>query len=390
MVMTMETVVHIPPPDQDEPPSQPGWIVLSISVAAIAGVVVLVTQTRPGAPAYEWSSSNGPPRPVILDSLVALEDGFAILSGITPDGVVLWMSDGSGRWDSQSLEGTPTQLTTDDSRLAAYRGRSGAVYGREGGSWVVAFDLRLPAETRSRQASGRAGLMLALGGVLEMSLFGDVWWSSDGQDFNQAVEDPAWGHGVEQPFTSACRPPSRSSPDVPPIVVQDDGMVALVSSNPDEPFGIWPVCEPVLWTSEDGDVWSSESTSLFGEGAYVYDVAGGDDRLVAVGGRGIDSPAVWTTTNGREWTDVTPPTGQSVDLYRVEAGGAGWVILGRDSLQSTSVGWTSRDGECWEPLAPRVGGSEAVVSDEAILVVDRTAFPQMWLATPTGSSGVCP
>jgi hypothetical protein len=66
------------------------------------------------------------------------------------------------------------------------------------------------------------------------------------------------------------------------------------------------------------------------------------------------------------------------------------VILGRDSLQSTSVGRTSRDGECWEPLAPRVGGSEAVVSDEAILVVDRTAFPQMWLATPTGSSGVCP
>jgi len=390
MVTTMDTVVHIPPQDQDEPPpSRSGWITLSLSFVAIAVAVVLVSQTRPLPPAYEWSRLDGPPGPVNLDSVVALDDGFAVLSGITREGVNIWWTGGDGRWQSQLLDGAPTQLSSGDGRLAAYRVRTGTVLALEGDRWVRQFDVEFPDEARSRQASGRASVLVTTQGLLEMSLFGDVWQSGNGDEFSLVIEDPRWGQGVEQPFSSECRPPSRSSPDVPPFVVTDSQHVALVSANSKEPFGIWPVCEPILWTSPDGLDWSFGTTSLTRDGAYVYDLAWRDGMMVAVGGYGIDKSAVWASPDGVDWEEITPRIDRAVDLYRVEAGAAGWVILGRESFSSEPVGWTSTDGSCWEPLPSPVGGSEAVVSEDGVLVIDRTRFPQAWLGTPSGSPGAC-
>ena len=132
-----------------------------------------------------------------------------------------------------------------------------------------------------------------------------------------------------------------------------------------------------------------QATSLAEEAAYVYDLAWRDGVLVAVGGYAIGEPAVWTSEDGVEWVEITPEMAAAVDLYRVEAGAVGWVVLGRDSLESRPVGWTSIDATCWEPLPPSVGGGEAVVTGDHILLVDRTGLPGMWLATPTGSPGAC-
>lgn len=388
MVAVMDTVVHIPPPE-DERPRPSRWIGAALAVAAAAVLVVLATQTQPLAPAYEWSRFAGPPGPVNLDSLVALDDGFAVLSGITDDGVDIWWTEDAGSWRNQTLDGSPTQLSFGSGRLAAYRVRSGTVIARDEGAWVNEFAMEFPDETRSRQASGRPSIVVLPDALLELSLFGDVWRSEDGQEFTKVIEDPRWGHGVEQPFNSACRPPSRSSPDVPPLVVADGTIFALVSSHSSEPFGIWPACEPLLWTSDDAAVWAFGTTSLTGDGAYVYDIASRDGMLVAVGGHGIDEPAVWASTDGYEWTDITPLTDRTVVLYRVEAGDAGWILLGRESFSSEPVGWTSTDGSCWEPLPDTVGGAEAVVTQGRMLLVDRADFPGMWMATPTGSPGVC-
>jgi hypothetical protein len=380
--------VHIPPPD-DEPAQSRGWVVPLLVVVGVLAVVLLFFQTRDLGPAFEWSVAQGPSGPVNLDSLVGLDDRVAVLSGVTRDGVSIWWTDDEGEWQTQILDGSPTQLAAGSDRLAAYRVRTGSVMVLEDDGWVVDSEIELPAETRSRQASGRPGIVLTPDGILELSLFGDVWWSSLDEDFTRVITNPSWGQGVEQPFQSACRPPSRSSPDVPPLVIAGETLMALVSSNPAEPFGIWPACEPVVWTSDDGINWSMERTSLTGEGNYVYDVAWKDDMLIAVGGRGIDEPVAWGSSDGIEWTDITPTTNRSIILYRVEASGAGWVILGRDPLGSRTVGWTSRDGSCWEALAPDVGGTEAVVTDEEILIVDRATFPEMWLGTATGFNGTC-
>lgn len=383
-----DTVVHIPPED-DEPPGDPRWILPLVAVTGFLFIVLLAVQTRPLAPAFEWSEVEGPNSPINLDSLVAVEDRFAVLSGITDRGVSIWWSVDARRWRSQPLSGSPTQLASGSGRVAAYRVRSGVVMALVGERWVVESKIEFPAEARSRRASGRPSIVLTADGLLEMSLFGDVWWSPEGVEFTRVIEDPAWGQGVETRFQSACRPPSRSSPDVPPFVVTDETLLALGPSNTDEPFGIWPVCEPVVWSSSDRLTWSMETTSLSEEGAYVYDLAWKDGVLVAVGGHAIGEPAVWTSEDGVEWIEITPEIPGAVDLYRVEAGAAGWVILGRDSLESRPVGWTSIDAICWEPLPGSVGGGEAVVTEEHMLLVDRTDLPGMWLAKPTGSDGAC-
>jgi hypothetical protein len=383
-----DTVLHIPP-DNDEPPHDARWIVPLVVIVGAFAIGLLVVQTRPLAPAYRWSMVDGPDGPVNLDSLIADGNSVAVLSGIADRGVSIWWSNDAGQWRRQLLDGSPTQLAAGDGRVAAYRVRSGAVIALEGERWVVESEIEFPAETRSRQASGRPSIVVTANGLLEMSLYGDVWWSRGDGDFTLVIEDPAWGQGVETRFESACRPPSRSSPDVPPYVVADGTMLALGPSNTDEPFGIWPVCEPVVWSTSDGSNWSVKPTSLGKDSLYVYDLAWRDGVLIAVGGYAIGEPAVWASDDGIEWAEITPDTAGAVDLYRVEAGPAGWVILGHDNLESRPVGWTSSDGLCWEPLPHPVSGGEAVVTGNNILLVDRTDLPGMWLATPTGSAGAC-
>ncbi len=53
------------------------------------------------------------------------------------------------------------------------------------------------------------------------------------------------------------------------------------------------------------------------------------------------------------------------------------------------MGWTSRDGSCWEALEPQVRGTEAVVTEEEIVIVDRANLPEMWLGSATGFNGIC-
>jgi len=350
---------------------------------------LLIFQTRPLVAAFDWTSFEPPPGPLNIDSTVALGDGLALLSGVTSQGVLLWWRDSSSTWQSQPLENSPTQLARADEGVIAYRARFGSILTRRGEQWVKLLDFELPAATRSQQTSGRSSIVDAGEGLLELSLFGDVWWIGPRGESRLVVEEPAWGHGTEQPFTSACRPPSRSSPDVPPIAITGGQIVAMTSSNGDEPFGIWPVCEPVARTTVNGMEWSTATTSLGGDGAYVYDIAWRDTTLLAVGGRGIGLPAVWMSDDGIDWVDITPQVPDAVDLYRVEAGRVGWLILGRDSLESRPVGWTSTNASCWEPLPAPVRGSDAAVSDDHIFLVDRTGSGRIWLAAPTGSSGAC-
>lgn len=350
-------------------------------------VGLLALQTRPLVPGFDWTGIQPPEGPINIDSIVTLDDGVALLSGVTSRGVLLWWRHLSG-WESQLLEFSPTQLSRAGDDLIAYRARSGTLLTKENGPWVPVLDMEFPAATRSRQASGRPSVIGAGDGLLELSIFGDVWWIDPSGEPELVVGEPTWGHGSEQPFTSSCRPPSRSSPDVPPIVVTDEQIIAMTSSNPDEPFGMWPVCEPVAWTSTDGIEWSMATTNLSDDGAYVYDLAWRDDTLLAIGGHGIGRPALWTSGDGLEWIDITPDMPDAVDLFQVEVGAVGWVILGRDSLESVAVGWTSTDTTCWEPLPDPIGGSEVAVTNNDVLIIDRSA-PKMWLGIPTGSRGAC-
>jgi hypothetical protein len=390
MAVLPEAVVEIPTSERS-PILARRWLFAVTVVGLIIGLTVIVVITRPTSPHLQWERQMGPTGPVNLDSLVATDDGFALLSGVTADGVLLWSSRDGESWVDQPLRGSPAQLAAIGSRLVAYEVDAGRTLTPEGESWVEGEEIVFPDEIRSGQGSGRPSLLADESGFVVTSILGDVWWSSDGSEFELVVGDPEWGPGqtVEVPFDSACRPPTRISPDVPPIVRTESGFAALISSNPAEPFGIWPVCEPQLLSSADGRSWARAGPAL-GEGAYVYNMAWREGLFTAVGGTGIGEPAVWTSSDGQEWDQSDSFAFVSgVDLYTVQAGPAGWVILGRESEGSAAVGWTSSDGSCWTALPVEVNGSDPAVSREMMMVVDRITYPETWVATATGSAGTC-
>jgi hypothetical protein len=390
MARLPEAVVEIAPSERPPLVSRP-WIFAAAVLGLIIGLIVIIAITRPTNPALQWERQMGPTGPVNLDSLVATTDGFAVLSGVTSDGVLLWSSRDGESWDFKLLSGSPSQLATMGGRLVAHDVDAGRILTPDEESWVEGDEIDFPDEIRSRQGSGRASLVGANDGFVVTSILGDVWWSADGSEFSIVVADPEWGPGqaVEVPFDSGCRPPSRTSPEVPPIATTDSGFAALISSNPAEPFGIWPVCEPQLIFSADGHSWTRSGTSL-GDGAYVYNMAWREQRFTAVGGTGIGRPAAWTSTDRRVWDPIdTFALLSGVDLYTVQAGPAGWVILGEESEDSSPVGWTSTDGLCWTALPAEVNGSGAAVSEEMVMVVDRITYPETWVATATGGTGTC-
>ncbi len=388
MARPPDTLVEIPPPET-APVATTWWALVLVSMAAVAGIVLVASATEPRVPAFDWMRHRGPDS-VSLDTLVAAGDGFAMLSGMTPDGVLLWHTSDGMSWQAEPLTGAPRQLATIGDRLLAYSVLHGHFVDPTPDGWVESpVEIGFPDEIRARQSSGRPSMVTAGDGFLAMSLFGDVWWTEDGSDFEDVVTDPDWGPGVEQPFDSGCRPPSRTSPDVPPIAETTKGLVALVSSNPAEPFGIWPVCEPRSWLSDDGRTWTETGADL-GDGAFVYDIAAREGVVIAVGGHGIGEPAVWISSDGVDWSEVpTFSDLEGLDIFTVDAGPSGWVVLARQADSPDTTGWTSVDGVCWETVPSEVDGLDASVSAGSLMVVDRTSYPELWSATPTGGKGSC-
>jgi hypothetical protein len=389
MAKTLDTLVEIPPPETPTQGTQ-WWVWGLMAVALIGGVVVFGYATEPRVPSFRWASGEGPVS-VNLDSMVASDDGFAVLSGMTAEGVLMWSSENGSGWEALPVDGAPRQLASVAAGLLAYDARQGTMMVNEGAGWAPSgHEVTFPDDIRARQSTGRPSVIPAGDGLLAMSVEGDVWSTVDGTEFRQVISHPEWGPGqtVDVPFDSECVPPTTVSPDVPPLASTDGGFVALTSSDPAEPFGIWPVCEPRSWLSADGVTWVA-SDSGFGDGAYVYDLASRDGLLIAVGGHRFGDPAAWASVDGRVWSEVdTFSEVTGLDLLTIEAGPAGWVILAKDGDGPGTSGWTSTDGSCWEPLPSQVGGLDAVVSEHQVLVIDRTAYPELWLGTATGS-GSC-
>lgn len=390
MAVTPDHEVQSPPPGRFAGGSWRLDLVLPIA-AVIVGVVVIGVITSPGPSGPVWVQQRGPTGPIALDSLVAAESGFALLSRVTEDGVVLWSTEDGASWQYQALPpgSTPDRLAASGNLLVAYDGMKSLVLAYSNGSWEVTEEVVFPDEMRTGQGPGRPGLVPGLDGFVMTSIAGDVWWW-DLESFQPVVTSPDWGPGqtVEVPFDSSCQPPTRISPDVPPIASTDRGFAALVSSNPDEPFGIWPVCEPEMFLSGDGRSWDRSGVVL-DDGAYVYGLAVREGRFIAVGGRGIDEPAVWTSTVDSDWEAMeTFDALAGIELYTVRTGGAGWVIVGQETETSSPLGWVSPDGSCWTALPAEVDGDDAAVAQGRIALVHRVTYPEMWVTDMAGA-GSC-
>ena len=103
----------------------------------------------------------------------------------------------------------------------------------------------------------------------------------------------------------------------------------------------------------------TEAGTFSGSGlTMIVDVSAWDGGFVAIGQRwpeanmatGVPTPLVWTSTDGREWTESEPPWTPSLQprgILRLSAGGV--IVIGVDGADAAA--WTSTDGATWTDVA---------------------------------------
>ena len=365
------------------------WIV--VGVVVVAGLVGYEATVIP-RDRLVWEQGSPPGGRLNADSLIRTPTGFSILAGPGPTGGAVWSTVDGSTWLSRPLPRLAFRIVFHPRGLFVVDRREVLRVGPDPDDGAERIDL--PDSIRLGNGSMRSGLVAVGEGLVAQTVRGDVFWSPDGRRFEKVVEAQVWGSDADVPpdpsdvldvapdrVRSSCRPRARRAPDVPAFVATDAMLVAMVPE--DDPSVVWPVCEPVLWTSFDGISWEPMSEqSPFPDGAYVYDLAWREGRFVAVGGIGYSTVMLWSSFDGRSWEPFERFAGdEEIDLTDVEGGPLGWVVVGVPRDGSDRVGWFSEDGECWEPIPEGVPGRGLSVGEDHILTVDGDP-PTIWVGTP--------
>lgn len=222
-----------------------------------------------------------------------------------------------------------------------------------GSDWVIGGPVEFDgAMDVNDVAVGPRGILLTDGTAVQVS--------TDGRAFVRAAQPPAKAR--LQPTATECVFGGGSGGSVGEgaigsMIVTDRGFIALTASDPAD-WNLDPICEPLVWFSTDGSAWDLVSTSSpFGSGAYVREVASRAGRHVAIGGvrpSPDDWNAVWLSDDGVVWERLSmpEPAGRCPlqepllcghHYSRVVSGDAGWIILDYEGFA-----WTSADGRTWQ------------------------------------------
>lgn len=112
--------------------------------------------------------------------------------------------------------------------------------------------------------------------------------------------------------------------------------------------GLW------MWVSPDGFVWERIRPEAFGEEAFIVNgIASGEPGLVAFVGGVEERPSLWVSQDARTWERVPDDLevfGPRSRLQDVEAAGPGIVAIGFDPAgpnRFVQAVWTSPDGRSW-------------------------------------------
>ena len=291
----------------------------------------------------------------------------------------------------------PSFLVADPERLAAvgvHGGPATAWTSSDGATWT-----RTPAEDLDRidpydMRSGGPGF-LATGSSGPEGGNGEpaIWTSEDGVSWNRLPDDPAFGGTL---FISAVAPGGpglvavgshlgawyssdgsawerASVPPVPPEVYPgDDGETPQVYLTDVADRGGrlvvtgWAMLKDnsevvVVWTSRDGRSWTDVPTQadVFPPGSSISEITAGPNGFVAVGhitvGQ-VSAAAIWFSPDGRDWR-LHRPGPDALQLYSVAAGNGGYVAVGAtmqcttDCASREAAVMTSVDGETWVRVA---------------------------------------
>ncbi len=349
----------------------------------------------PAAPQSTWQLAQYPLEDLIPDSLIWGDHGFTAISrpGEGP-AALLWSRYGL-RWSAAQLDFTPRGVTPAGDELVAYRDAMAWSFTAQDGHWVDPQPIELPVLVRRGYLSRLPGLTFFGGYLLLQSPEGELYARSAEGSAEVVVPVGVWSRELRDPWEAAtsplgpdvCRPPRAGSPDYVPFVESPPGLLALVSGGGERPHGVWPVCEPAIWTTSDGLVWERRTeSSPFQPGAYVYDAAARNGRLIAVGGIGAERPAMWESADGLEWrrrVTLDIANFASYQPTQIASGPAGWIILGTKPNAPQTSAWISLDGECWERVPDEIEAHGVAVGDLYIVVAGHDG--SVWAAQPRGS-----
>lgn len=246
----------------------------------------------------------------------------------------------------------------------------------DGLDWELVPDLDTFGRAGLRAvALDQTGLMLAVGydveppidaGSVGWSERGTVWRSENGVDwigvggvegvFRDVVRTPSeWVIGgtvdgapavfISEDLVSWTTTLLEGEGRVEHLAVTADGRIAALGCRT---AASAPSCDPVAWSSPDGDAWTEGSIDAL----RVDDVTPWQDGFVATGhptgGRGSRS---WISTDGTSW-EAGPEIPGAFVAAVIEVDGrliAGGYAPGEDGIQEPRL-WESDDGLEWEPL----------------------------------------
>ncbi len=369
-------IILVDPVDTDTPRTTNRTLNRLSALITIIALVTLGVALRPPPPSLTWSMLELPDSAPNLDTLIATPDGFSVSSRPTSGGSRLWFTADADEWTATRLPSAPTRVVAAGDSYVVYDSRSAFHLEKDGS----VRSIRLPGLLRTGYGSGRPGIVVGARGIIAHTVMGDVY-RIDGLQPVLAITADRWRTATDISPESRCQPPGRVGPDLPPVVSTPGAFFAFVAAS--DASGVWPICEPIPWTSGDGSVWKRESDiSPFGVGAHVADVGWSGGRFVAVGGIGFDHPAVWTSLDGLRWDRVPAPTAaDDYVLLEIEGGPVGWVAVGRFTDRPGLTAWVSGQGTCWEALPEEVAGRHVAIGRDGIIIADRS-LPHAWVGVP--------
>jgi hypothetical protein len=150
-----------------------------------------------------------------------------------------------------------------------------------------------------------------------------------------------------------------------PVLLIADILVAGCTSQPSAPASASATPEPTeLPASATAEphptvAWEAATVPASGQTSASLAVVPGGDGLVAIGFDGQFGSMVWTSTDGREWTDLPQPGFENEGLTSVIQVDDGLLAVGRgDTLDvdtQLAAAWMSQDGTSWRRVE---GGPE--------------------------------
>jgi hypothetical protein len=258
-----------------------------------------------------------------------------------------WSADGV-TWEGIQPPIDAWRITVDGADMIVY-GDGYVRYAWDGDTWTETAVVALPGAARH----------MAFGSQGTVAIIEDrVYHAADGVTFVPAAAGPAperlpAGAGVNCVQNGPSSSTSPPQPQFGPVLATETGFV-LVTPAHRANWSRTPACEPLFWSSPDGDTWELASErSPFGEGAIVHNIAGHDGHWVAVGATPADEldGAIWVSRDALTWqrADV-----QAQAVYAVAGGPLGWVVTGTEGtrpLPATDL-WFSADGITWDGPHP--------------------------------------